>query len=183
MKFHNNKGFSLAEIVIAVVIAVMAGIPILKMVTTSRTETSSSINYFRAMELANEPIEWANVTKFSELENLQSLSESIVIDNGSSMDTRKVMTVEPEYKSWLESKQFNTDISYSDQYIHSYFYRIIEVQEIKENANIKDNLLKKVTVTVKWIEGKKPSNIDVDSNRTRQIQLSVLVINDENLRY
>ena len=28
-----------------------------------------------------------------------------------------------------------------------------------------------------------PKSIDVDSNRTRQIQLSVLVINDENLRY
>ena len=183
MIFHNKKGFSLAEIVIAVVLAVMAGIPILKMVTTSRTETSSSINYLRAMELANEAIEWANVTKFNDLEKLQSLSESIVIDNGSSMDTRKVLSAEPEYKSWLESNQFNTDIGYSEQYIHSYFYRIIEVQDIKDNGNIKDNLLKKVTVTVKWIEGKKPSNIDVDTDRTRQIQLSVLVINDENLSY
>ena len=185
MKFHNKKAFSLAEIVIAVILVVAAGIPILKMVTTSRTETTSSVNYFRAMELANEAIEWANVTKFSELEKLEGLSESIVTDNGSSMVTKKVTAVEPEYKSWLESKQFNTDISYPNQYIHSYFYRIIEVKEIKgdNNNNIKNNLLKKVTVTVKWNEGTRPSNIDIDTNRTRQIQLSVLVINDDNLVY
>ncbi len=183
MKLNNKKALSLIEIIVALTIAVFAGIPILRMVSSSRTETTNSINYLRAMELANEAIEWVNVTNFKDLDNLgKILQESIVEQKGSNLTPGQIATTEAEYEKWKGSKLFQKKINYSDQYVNAYFYRTIDVKEIN-NSTIKKNLLKKVTVTVKWSEGKKPSNLNVDSNRSKQIQLSVLVINDENLQY
>jgi hypothetical protein len=43
--------------------------------------------------------------------------------------------------------------------------------------------LKKVTVTVKWSEGHRPANLNIPDDRSRQVQLSVLILNDQQLSY
>ena len=179
--FKNKKALGLIEIVIAVVIVVGAGIPILKMVSTSRTETSSSVNYLRALELADEALEWASITNFNDLETkMSSLCGTIVNDNGGG----EPINAKPvEYDNWKGSDIFESDLKYSDQYSTAFFYRIIDVEPIT-SSSIEDKMLKKVTVTIKWCEGHRPSNINTDSSdRNRQVQLSILVINDENLVY
>lgn len=179
-KLFNRKALGLVEIIIAVVLVVGAGIPILKMVTGTRTETSSSVNYLRAVELADEVLEWANGAKFSEVDKLVNLSGSIIEDAGSNLVPTKINAVQVEYENWKNSGIFNENLRYSSQYTSAFFYREIEVKPVVSQI-VAANMLKRVTVTVKWSEGFKPANLNLPSNRNRQVQLSLLVINDENL--
>ena len=187
MIFKNKKALSLVEIIIAFAIVVCSGIPVLMMVSSSRKDTATSINYLRAMELANEAIEWVNVTKFEDLDNLNDLlDKSIVESYKSDLIPGRIATCETEYDKWKKSDLLTQDLHYSEEYVKAYFYRTIEVKSIEadDQNNLRNNLLKKVTVTVKWNEGKEVSNIYEDLNeRDHKVQLSVLVINDENLEY
>ena len=181
---YKKHAFGLVEIIVALLIIVAAGIPIMKIIFQSRTETSSSINYLRAMELADEVIEWANVAKFKDVDNLKNLSGSIVEYTGDKAEMIKINTSEVSYDNWKDPNLFNNNINHSDQYCNAFFYRDIKVEPVTSKySSFENNLLKKVTVKVKWSEGFKPANLNVDSNRNKEIQLSVLVINDDNLLY
>ena len=187
MMFKNKKALSLIEVLIAFTIAVLCGIPILMMVSNSKKDTATSINYLRAMELANEAIEWVNVTKFEDLDNLSNiLDKSIVESYNSELIPVQIGTAEAENKNWKDSNLFERNLSYSQDYVNACFYRTIDVKDVMadDKNNVANNLLKKVTVTVKWSEGKTISDLNADSDdRRHKIQLSVLVINDENLKY
>ena len=181
-RFHKRKAIGLIEIVIAAILVVSAGVPILYMVTSSRTETSSSVNYLRAVELADEALEWASASKFSEVDKLANLSGTIIEDNSGSAHAVALNVAEAENQSWKTSEVFASSLNYSDQYATAYFYREILVEDVK-GTYFSDDLLKKVTVIVSWSEGYKPSNLNVASNRSRRVELATLVINDENLLY
>ncbi len=182
--YNNKKALGLIEVVIAVVIVIGAGIPILKMVSSSRSETSSSANYLRAMELADEVLEWASVAKFKDLENaLNSENGTIIVEGGSGLTPEEIHTAPAENENWKNSGFFIEKQKYSDQYNKAFYFRTIEVEDVKSPV-IQSDMLKKVTVTVKWIEGRRPSNLNVDNGeRNRQVKLSILVINDDNLLY
>lgn len=181
--YFKRKAFGLLEVVIALGVAIGALLPILQMITASRTDTTSSISYLRAMELANEVIEWANVATFDEVDKLEGLSGTIIESNGGNIVPIKINAVESDNIKWKNSKIFEKNLQYSEQYSNAYFYRIIKVTPLKGNY-FQNDMLKKVSVTVKWCEGKKPRNLNLDSEeRNKQIQLSVLVINDDNLLY
>ncbi len=181
----NKKALGLMEVVVALLIAVGAAIPILKMVTKSRNETTSSINYLRAMELADEALEWASVAKFSDLgsgspsgKNLENNSGPIIDANLTPM---KIDATQSGNDNWKDTNVFKDNLEYSSQYSNAFFYRDIKVTKLD---NFGGDILKKVTVTVKWSEGHRPSNINVDSDeREKKIELSLLVINDENLSF
>ena len=181
---NNKKALGLIEIVIAVVIVIGAGVPILKMVSRSRSETSSSANYLRAMELADETLEWASVVKFKDLDTaFNAENGSIIEDGGSGLTPVEIRTTPAKNENWKNSNFFIEKQKYSDQYNKAFFYRTIEVENVSSPL-IKEDMLKKVTVTIKWIEGRRPSNINVDNgDRNRQVRLSILVINDDNLLY
>ena len=179
---YKRKAFGLVEILIALSVVVFAAIPILKMVFRTRTETSSSVNYLRAMELADEVIEWANASKFKDLDKLTKLSGSLIDSSGNEM--KKINTGEVGNGNWKNSGFFTDNIKYSSNYSNAYYYRDIKVEPVTSQYNtFENNLLKKVTVKIKWCEGRIPSNIEQDSDRDREIQLSVLVTNDDNLLF
>ena len=181
---YKKKAFGLIEIIVALLIIVCAGIPIIKMVFQTQTETSSSVNYLRAMELADEVIEWANATKFKDLDKLTSLSGSMVEVSDSGHGMIKINTSGTSNENWKSSGFFEENLKYSDKYCSAFFYRDIKVEPVTSpNNTFESNLLKKVTVKIKWSEGRMPSNVNVDSERNREIQLSVLVINDDNLLF
>lgn len=181
---YKKQAFGLIEVIIALFIIVCAGIPILKMVFQTQTETSSSVNYLRAMELADEVIEWANAAKFKDVDKLTNLSGSMVVVDGSSHDMVKINTSGTNNENWKNSGFFEENLKYSDKYCSAFFYRDIKVEPVTSSSNnFESNLLKKVTVKIKWSEGRMPSNINADSERNREIQLSVLVINDDNLLF
>ena len=179
---NKKKAFGLVEVIIALLVIVSAGIPILKMVFHTRTETSSSVNYLRAMELADEVIEWANASKFKDVDKLSELSGSITESSTNKM--KNINTAEISNENWKNSGFFSKNIKYPNKYSNAYYYRDIKVEPVTNSYNtFESNLLKKVTVKIKWSEGRVPSNLELDSERNREIQLSVLVINDDNLLF
>ena len=181
---YKKQAFGLIEVIIALLIIVCAGIPILKIVFQTQTETSSSVNYLRAMELADEVIEWANAAKFKDVDKLTNLSGSMVAVSGSNHEMIKINTSGASNENWKSSGFFEENLKYSDKYCSAFFYRDIKVEPVTSSSNnFENNLLKKVTVKIKWSEGRVPSNINSDSERNREIQLSVLVINDDNLLF
>ena len=54
LKKNNRKGFTITEIIIATAVFVVLFSAIMWMSTSSRAESSKSINYLRALELAQE---------------------------------------------------------------------------------------------------------------------------------
>lgn len=172
------------EIIIAVLVVTASAIPVIYMVTSSRTDTTRAINYLRAMELANEVIEWASVANFSKLDagDFSAFTGSLVADESGSLKPVSVAVSAPENPIWKNDSLMADSLNYSEQYGNAYFFREVKIENVTESY-IKSGLLKKMVVTVKWSEGKTPANFNVGDDRSRQVELSVLILNDDNLLY
>ncbi len=177
-----RRGFTFAEIIVAVLIAAMCAAPIVYMTMSSRKETSKAINYLRALELANEAIEWASLSSFEELEKLQNGQGSLQEQSGSGFTPVKVNLKPPENQDWVTEEVVADQIRYSEQYLNAFFFREVAVEEIGAGNGIDAGHLKKVTVTVLWNEGQVPEQL-FDAKRMRKITLSTLVGNDKKLDY
>lgn len=177
-----RRGLSFVEIMIAVLVVTGCAIPILYVVSSSRTETSRAINYLRAMELANEVIEWAGAAEFSAVDEaaISAFCGSISEETSAGLNTVKVAATDPENQTWKADDLMSDDLQYSDQYNTGFFFREVEVTEVNESY-LQTNLLKKLTVRVKWNEAERPANLNL-SDRTRQVELSVLLLNEKNLQ-
>jgi Tfp pilus assembly protein PilV len=179
-----DNGFGFVEVLIAILIVAACAVPVIYMVTSARSDTSRAINYLRAVELANEAIEWVSSARYSDVNSttLAALSETLANDTSGSVKPVEIAVKEPANGVW-QSDNFTADeLKYSEQYNNAFFYRKMEVETV-EASYLDSGLLKKVTVTVKWSEGERPSNLNVSDNRNRQVQMSVLILNDENLYY
>lgn len=177
-----DKGFSFVEVLIAILIVTACTVPIIYMVTSSRTDTSKAINYLRAVELANETIEWAQATKFEDLTNqyFSGVSGSLVNISGSGLTPEVILTAEPTNKVWKDDNLMASNLSYSDQYNKAFFWREVDINNVSA-SHFSNGMIKKVTVTIKWNEGTKP--VITNNTRTRQIEMSVFILNDQNLYY
>jgi len=171
------EGFGLTEIVVAVTIGVACAIPLIWMVSSTRMETSKAINYLRAMELANEVLDLANVVPFDKIEGTMG------VYNGRLLDTGIPVLQLPSGHDWSSFVQ-SSNIPYSPDYGNAFFFRDIEVEPI--TGKDYGRFLKRVRVTVSWNEAKTPPNPDVntgDSQRMRKITLETLVFNDADPEY
>ncbi|MDD3147097.1 MAG: hypothetical protein PHD82_07330 [Candidatus Riflebacteria bacterium] len=179
----NHVGMGFVEVMIAVLVVTASAIPIIYMVTSSRTETSRAINYLRAVELANEVIECASAAEFSQVTptTLSGFRGSISEEFSAGLKTVAVDTVDPENQSWKADSLMAMDLHYSEQYNTAFFFREFELTDINESY-LRPGMLKKLTVRVKWSEGERPANLNVPENRTRQVELSVLLLNEKNLQ-
>lgn len=177
-----SNGFSFVEIVIAILVAAGCAIPIFYMITSARTETSKSINYLRALELANEAIEWASVSDFNSDLNSQvfgGVGGGLVEEIGNDLTPVSVMTAAAVNPVWNADGVIAQDLRYSEQYNQAFFWRSITVEEVDSNFNrFASGLLKKITVEVSWNEGKTPPNINDGSDRMRKIRLSTIILNE-----
>ncbi len=175
-------GMGFVEIMIAVLVVTGCAIPVIYMLTSSRTETSKAINYLRAMELANEVIEWATAAEFSQVDagSLSAFCGSISEIHGSDLQTVGVATAEPDHQTWKSDGLMANNMKYSEQYNTGFFYREVEVENV-DDSYLQTDLLKKLKVRVKWSEGERPANLNISDNRTRQVELSVLILNEKNL--
>lgn len=179
-----TNGFSFVEVLIAILIVTACAVPIVYMVTSSRTDTSKAINYLRAVELANEAIEWAQASKFENLTNqyFSGVFGSLVNVSGTGLTPEKILTGIPSNQVWKNDNLMADKLSYSEQYNRAFFWREIDIKNISSAASDFNNgMIKKVTVTIKWNEGKKP--VITNNIRMRQVQMSVLVLNDQNLYF
>lgn len=173
---RRRTAFTFAEIIVAILVVTVLAVPLFYLVTSTRTDTSKAINYLRAMELANEVIEWANVIPFAEISKLAQMGGSLVEDVGGTLKSVPVPLKANSMWSGLA-----TQIQYSDQYPTAFFYRSITVASITHNVPWRDYVAQ-ITVTVAWNEGKKPDNVN-DQERMRKITLYALVFNDRKLDY
>lgn len=172
--FHKILGLSFPEIVIAVFIFSIISIPIYSLLTNTRTDTSKAIHFFRAMELAQEGIEWAQITPVNNKykQNIESYSGSIVLEDGSSFKPATILTTDNKrYENQLLS---NKNVQYSNQYLPAFFYRTIEVKELT-GSSIAESFLKKVVVTVYWNDGKKAKNLHTFDDREKKVVYEALI--------
>lgn len=181
---YSRAGMGFVEIVIAVLIVTACAVPIIYMVTSSRTDTTKAINYLRAVELANEVLDWAAVAEFSKLDSssLSAFTGSLVEESSGSILPVAVPIISPENLVWKSDGLMAEKLSYSEQYGIAYFYREVAVEDVTATY-LQPNMLKKVTVWVKWSEAHRPANINRPDDRNRQIELSVLILNDNTLKY
>ena len=183
MSRPSRRAFTFTEVLIALLVVLACGVPIFYMVTSTRTDTSKAINYLRAMELANEAIEWANASEFSKLESmLPNTGGTLVTQSGSGFQAEKVALVAPANAQWTSDGLVANDIRYSEQYNNAFFFRTIEVTP-DPVASVKAGSMVKVTVTVEWCEGRKPANPSVRADRMRSIQLETFVLNERDVAY
>lgn len=186
MKKNNTKlAFSFAEIMVAVSILAACIFPIFYLTNTSRTETTRAINFLRAVELANEVLEWASLAKFEELTeiNMTAYTGSMTEVSGGSIQTVILPTSIAENDIWKNDNLVVDSLFYSEQYASLYFYREVTVEDFTSLAGIEPKLLKKITVSVSWSEATQPKNINNPKDRNRNFKVSMLVANDKALIY
>ena len=171
--YNNRKAFSLTEIIVATVVFVAIFTALGLLTSSTRTDTSKSINYLRALQLAQEAIDWVNSAPFSEVtdNNIAFLRGSLV-DSSTSKSVK--INIGSNGKSSIE-KAF-----YPEDYSKCFYYRTVEIDDLK---GIKNNrFLKKITVGVYWNEGKMPKNIETASkepDRMRKLFLSTIIFNEK----
>lgn len=180
-----RNGFGFVEIIVATLIAAVCSIPIIMMVSSSRSETSKAINYLRAMELANEALEWAMIATDTENlnTNLSGCGGSLIVDvGGGTLGPAGVDAVGSVNPKWEADGIIARNIGYSGQYNTAYFLRSISVVPI--DSGIGAGYLSEVRVEVKWNEGRAPTNLmDPAGDRMRKITLTTLVTHDNHIEY
>lgn len=183
-KRFSRAGLGFVEIVIAVLVISACAVPVVYMVTSSRTDTTKAINYLRAVELANEVIEWASIAEFSKLDasTFSAFTGSLVEESAGNVLPVSLAVASPDNPVWKADNLMAGNLSYSEQYGHAYFFREVEITDVTDSY-LQPDLLKKVTVRVKWSEAHRPANINLPDDRSRQVELSVLLLNDNTLRY
>jgi len=166
---RRRSGLGLVEIIVAVVVIAVGLIPLMWLTTATRTDTSKAINYLRALELANEGIEWAQAVPFDRLGELPRGPNFGSLYQG-------VIQVSPQSK--FQGTLANS-IPYPGQYDAGFFFRSLEVRDVDQESR---GFLKRVTVTVGWNEAKAPE-FHHDPERMRAVELSCLLFDDDNPEY
>lgn len=174
LKIKGRKGFTITEIIVATAVFVVLFSAIMWMSTSSRAESSKSINYLRALELAQEGIDWVNSTPFGDVtdSNLSFLHGSLV--DPSTGDSIKMPVAENAKNSVSETK-------YPQDYSKCYFYRTVKIEELNSSVPY-GRFLKKVTIGIYWNEGKTPKKIEAASgepDRMRKLYMSTIIFDDK----
>lgn len=137
MNLKNNKGYTGVDISIAMII-IMIFIPTLFAISYSVQKTSNEVKRkSEAVSIATEILESAKVADYENLDNME----------------------EEGYISVLEAK-YSKDVSYDINIeVENYYPTDVEVED-------REDLIKKVKVTVTYPIGKKTKSIDISTVRT-----------------
>ncbi|PKL49019.1 MAG: hypothetical protein CVV42_07570 [Candidatus Riflebacteria bacterium HGW-Riflebacteria-2] len=169
---RRRAGFSFAEIVVAIAVFAMLAIPLYQSLHGVQTDTRKSINYFRAMELADEAIEYVRLLPVDHefKQKAEGFSGSMLIEQSDdSFSAAKIAVGDnPRYRDFLVS-----DIQYSEQYNPACFYRTVEVADLSGASYA--GLLKKVVVTVYWDNASARNNLHDLSRKTNKVVLATLI--------
>ncbi len=183
-KVNGRLGIGFVEVLVAVLVVAVSSVPVIYMVTSSRTETSKAINYLRAVELANEVIEWAQSVRFEDLDDskFSAFVGSLADDSSGTIMPVPVGVGAPENPNWTSGNFVTNNLMYSEQYGNAFFFREVEFEDVTGSTYFNDGMMKKMTVRVKWNEASLPSSLH-NPDRDRQVELSVLLLNDANMNY
>ncbi|MBU1106044.1 MAG: hypothetical protein KKB51_05190 [Candidatus Riflebacteria bacterium] len=171
------RGFSFVEIVIATGVAAALFGTLIWFITSTRIETSKSVNYLRALQLAQETIDWLHATPADRLtpEILQIFDGSLV--NPQSGKSEKIATCKKDNN---DAPQLN----YPEEYCAAWFYRKVTLEKLDQKLP-GARFLRKATVQIFWNEGKQPTKLEPlsgEPDRMRKISMSAVLF-DENEYY
>ena len=166
-----KKAFTVTEIIVATCIFVAIFFSLMLLTTSSRKETSKSINYLRALELAQEAVDWVNAVPFDQVTdtNLAAhLSGSLVSlpipvgKNANNTNAQKPC--------------------YPKEYGKCYYFRTVKIENLNGIANNK--YMKKINIGIFWNENKVPTNVETtlpsgEPDRMRKLTLSTIIFNDK----
>ncbi len=181
VRASNRMGFSFVEITLAVVVACVCAVPILYLISSTRTDTSKAINYLRAMELSNEVIEWASIAPFTTLFPQAGSGFVGLIEGKPEIKTIPSQTWPSLMQQNITHCVLHNGQSFKEQYDKCFFRRDATVEDVGPLIGAAAGKLALVTVTTGWNEGREAD--DTDRNRMRQITLSGVVFNDADPNY
>lgn len=169
-----NRGFSFVEIVIATGLAVVLFSSIIWLITSTRVETSKSINYLRALQLAQETIDWLQTIPGDQLtpDIVQTFEGSLV-----DPQSEKSAKIEVNKREGNSGEQFR----YPENYCAAWFYRKVSLEKIDQKIP-GARFLRKATVQIFWNEGKRPTTLEPLSgnpDRMRKISMSVVLFDED----
>ena len=169
-----KSALSFPEIVVAIFVFSVLATPLYMLLSNTKTDTAKAIHFFRAMELAQEAIEWAQITTVDKdyKKKIENYSGSIVVEDGKSFKPARINT--QSNKLYGNQLLTSNEVEYSSQYLPPFFFRTIEVKDLS-SSSIAGNFLKKVVVTVYWNDGKKAKNLHVPDGREKKVVLETLI--------
>lgn len=151
----SKRGFSLSEVVMAVLVMTMCLIPVLLLLSSTRTDTSRGVHRLRMMELANETIDWIMVCPFERLDQLAGFASGditpVPVVEGSNNRMKPFIVSNPSGMTY--AAEYGTSIK-----------RLVTLKDIPDsNGNLKE-----AEVRVSWKE----------SNQDYSYAISTLVCNE-----
>ncbi len=166
-------GFSFLEVLIATALATTMFASIIWLISTTRVETVKSVNYLRALQLAQETIAWLNAVPEDGLTNVNTR-----IMEGSLVDAQTGESIK------IQSGSHGTDtpheLHYPKNYDSAWFYRRIILSEIDRTAP-GARFMRKVTVKIYWNEGRRPDKIESlteEPDRMRKIEMTTVLFKE-----
>lgn len=173
-KMTYRKAFTVTEIVVASSIFIVIFFALSLLTTTSRTETSKSINYLRALELAQEAVDWVNAAPFDQVNdnNLELLRGSLV--SASDNQSVKIPVGNNASSGGVQEPHYPND------YNRCYYYRTVEIEPLNGVPN--NRFLKKIVIKIFWNEGKAPNQLEPASgepDRMNKLILSTIIFNEK----
>ena len=176
-------GFSLAEVMVAVVVVFLLSLPIIYITTSTKKDTAHAINYLRAVELGNEVLDLVNSLRFEQIseEYLNNAFGGSVTDASNVENTVNLLVRNDTInESWKDTGTFLADsIQYPLQYAQYCFYRKIEVNP-SDFGSIRDDT-KVIRVTIAWAESSKVNNVNgygENDGRNKKVVLHTIVGRD-----
>lgn len=166
------RGTSFVEVLLATVIASLLFSSIIWFVSMTRVAAGKSTSYLRALQLAQETIDWVHALEFSDVS-----ADKLSLLEGSLVDSQTGRSVVFSRDTVAGKKMV---LAYPDDYGKAYFYRRI-VLEQQNGVKPACRLLKKVSVYIYWNEGQKPAQLDSlseEPDRMRKITLSTLLLDE-----
>lgn len=172
MIFYSKSrlGVSFVEIVVAIFVFAMMALPVYVFMTSVRTDNVKNISYLRAMELAEESLEYVQLLPVdrSFKAKAEAISGSLLIEVPDISAACVLIGTDDYYRDILADR-----LQYSEQYNPSYFYRTVEVHDLTGTAY--SELLKKVVVTIYWDDSRQVNNLHDLGAKTRKVVMACLI--------
>jgi hypothetical protein len=137
LKAVRKSGFSLGEVLAAVLIMSLCLIPVLLLFSKTRTETTRGVHRLRVMELINEAIDWVSICPFGKLESLAGFGSGEII---------AIPLGVPDNKCLQPFISEGSGETYSKDY-EGPIKRIIKINDIDNGR------LKEAEIAIDWSEG------------------------------
>ena len=146
MKYKNNEGFTLIEIIVAIVILSLAIIPILSYFIQSIDIVDQTENHSQALDIAIDSTEYFRN----------------IIENDSYSDLTNLQVKMDDFSEAFNNNTNDNELSNYDKFTNYILDINAEEKDVYADNNNKgdNNTLIKITVDISWDDGKRDMKLD-----------------------